>query len=373
MNKILISTVSVVFTALLVGCAKSAEPETGSLFGTIYDFETNNPVKGASVLLSPGTQTTSVGDDGHYEFINLQAGQYKITVRANGYQSNSRQVFLKNLKNNRSTNCDIAIPKVKEISGIKLSAGKLDFAEDYSALILSIYNVGNSGAVSWVISGIDVPWMTVLPRQGETAMGKSSDVKVTIDRNSISSPQSTFLIVNANGESQPIAVNVDVAMSSADNNDGTGAGKEEDYSFVSIDSCHESIIPEIIGCKRSGSAVTFTYKLTNQYKNIEDWRIYPPAVSAPTGGKSSNISDDEGNDYLYPKMTFGTAYTTGTVSLNTRFYKGTTKGTVTLSNVPETVRTIDFFIGVYAYPAQNYELKSGDDQPSVTFSGVPIY
>lgn len=370
MNKVLISTVSVVLTALLVGCAKSAEPETGSLFGTIYDFETNNPVKGASVLLSPGTQTTSVGDDGHYEFINLQAGQYKITVRANGYQSNSRQVFL---KNNRSTNCDIAIPKVKEISGIKLSAGKLDFAEDYSALILSIYNVGNSGAVSWVISGIDVPWMTVLPRQGETAMGKSSDVKVTIDRNSISSPQSTFLIVNANGESQPIAVNVDVAMSSADNNDGTGAGKEEDYSFVSIDSCHESIIPEIIGCKRSGSAVTFTYKLTNQHKNIEDWRIYPPAVSAPTGGKSSNISDDEGNNYLYPKMTFGTAYITGTVSLNTRFYKGTTKGTVTLSNVPETVRTIDFFIGVYAYPAQNYELKSGDDQPSVTFSGVPIY
>jgi DNA-binding winged helix-turn-helix (wHTH) protein len=44
------------------------------------------------VVLSPGGKTKTTGSDGRYEFQDLDAAQYTITVQKNGYQTNRKTV-----------------------------------------------------------------------------------------------------------------------------------------------------------------------------------------------------------------------------------------------------------------------------------------
>lgn len=363
-----------IFGCALTGCSGDETPGFGSIYGLVTNANSGQPVYGATVTLSPGNFSTTTGSDGRYEFVDLEPGQYKIQVQATDYQANSSQIQV-----NAGSQAigDIAITPVGEITGIQLSTSVMNFDTNYSELTFTLRNIGNTGTVSWYISGINVSWLTISPQQGETAMGKSSEIKVMIDRSNITSSQSTSFIVNAAGGSQSIVVLVSTESDGGGNEGGNEGGEgggetSEDYSSATITSCDYRVDAEIVSCKWSGSSVVFTYTLTNNgLGDVNDWRIVPPSsMSVIQGGTRSLITDSEGNEYPYPTMTFRTASTTGSKIMTTNFPEDLAcKGTVTIKNVPSTAKTISAIIGVYAYPNSQYNMSDS----KVTFKNVPIY
>lgn len=63
-----------------------------TISGTVIDLDTHDPVQSATVTLSPSGYNTYTGDDGRFEFIDLDARQYTVTVQKTGYVTNRKTV-----------------------------------------------------------------------------------------------------------------------------------------------------------------------------------------------------------------------------------------------------------------------------------------
>lgn len=60
--------------------------------GVVVDLESQSPISGVSVFLSPGGNNKMTGSDGYFEFSGLEAQQYTITVQKKGYTTNRRTI-----------------------------------------------------------------------------------------------------------------------------------------------------------------------------------------------------------------------------------------------------------------------------------------
>ncbi len=60
--------------------------------GTVIDADSTNPIEGVSVVLSPTGKNAITGTDGYFEFSNLEALQYTITVQKAGYSTNRKTI-----------------------------------------------------------------------------------------------------------------------------------------------------------------------------------------------------------------------------------------------------------------------------------------
>ena len=72
-----------VLCCVMAGCGK--ETKLGSIFGTVTDYVTGNPVSNAKVRLNPGGETTLTGSDGTYQFNDVANGNYSLSISKNGY------------------------------------------------------------------------------------------------------------------------------------------------------------------------------------------------------------------------------------------------------------------------------------------------
>lgn len=370
MKKILFSFFCMILAVSLCGCSEDETPGFGSVYGIVTDAETSQPVYGASVILSPGNLSTLTGQDGHYEFVDLEPGQYKVQVQANGYQQNVRQI---QVNAGGSATGDMSLEPISESSNLTLSSGTLDFDTGYNELTLTLTNSGNAGNVSWNVSGINVAWLTIQPAQGEIAMGKSAEIKVLIDRSQITASQSTSFIINAAGGSQSVRVLVSTQGESGGNEGGGEGGTDGgDYSSAEIISCDSRIEASIVGCERSGSAVVFTYTLKNMGLGlVNDFRIYHPEALGQNNidGSTSLFCDAEGNEYSDCIMTFRDESESGS-NITAAFPENIAcRGTVTLRNVPAGVDKINAVLSVFAYPDSEYNLAG----TTITFKNVPVY
>lgn len=291
---------------LVISCAKDEEDLTGSIYGKVTDTQSGEVLHGATVTLTPGGISRTTGDDGTYEFLNLEPGQYQVEARKVDYVTNTKSVSVVTGKNamgditltpvkkdakielgvstlnfgktNTSLSFDIfnkgtakfnwnisGLDKVdwlevnpasgaleagkscavqvsllrekltenkeltiiinadKESVSLKITAeverktskieiipSKLDFGTDESVLTFDVKNIGNSGGVSWNITGLDVDWITsITPMKGETEQGKSSAVKVALNRSKIKDHVKTSILINADGESLPLEISAD--------------------------------------------------------------------------------------------------------------------------------------------------------------------
>jgi len=187
---------------MAAGCSEDEVPTFGGVYGIVSDSETGSALRNAEVVLSPGNLSTVTGVDGHYEFKDLDAGQVKVQVSSAGYVTDSRQVTI---APGMSSQCDISLRKEVKEARLKLSSTSLDFGSEQSSLSFSIQNTGNSGTVKWQI--MDTPdWMTVSPLKGETAVGKSSAVVVTLNRALVKKDESATIRVVTDGESFPVDI-----------------------------------------------------------------------------------------------------------------------------------------------------------------------
>ena len=72
-----------ILTMLLFSFASCEEVESielGTIMGTVTDGTILEPLQGVSVTLSPTGKTITTGSDGKFEFREIEAGQYTISV-----------------------------------------------------------------------------------------------------------------------------------------------------------------------------------------------------------------------------------------------------------------------------------------------------
>lgn len=405
MKPILYSFSIILFGILaFTGCSEDEVSVFGSISGTIRDANTGNPIYNAEIMLSPGNKTTVSGSDGNFEFNNLESKQYTLNVTATGYQYNTRSV---NVIPGEDSKCDMRLVPEVTSSAVKLSTNNLNFDSSYTELTFDILNIGTSGDIVWRITDITADWITVSPMTGTTAMGKSSSIKVMVDRSSITEDSSTIFNVEAAGGSYSVMVNVKANVNEPDNGDepsnedkpgnGDGPGNEDnngnedkpgngeepgnednngdvgsvnpDYSSAEITSCDQRVLVKLIDCERLGSSVVMHYTLTNDgLGTCNDFRIM--ATSQTPSGAITYAYDDNGNSFLD-----NITVTMGNSSANWNMVSGSLPPkapvicSIVLQNVPTDTKIMNYVIGCYAYPNSLYNLT----RQNIEILNVPIY
>lgn len=106
MRKVLLCfIVTLVFTS----CSKMEYSVFSTLHGVVSDYQTGDPVSGVSVVLAPSGATKITGNDGYFEFQELTAQQYTITVQKDGYTTNRKSITAVS-----GENTEINIPITKQ-------------------------------------------------------------------------------------------------------------------------------------------------------------------------------------------------------------------------------------------------------------------
>ena len=185
----------------------------GGTYGVVRDAVSGDAIRNAAVTLSPGNYTYTTGNDGQFQFSDLEAGSYTLRCVASGYNSNSRQITVYAGEN---IPCDFQMTKQTSVASITISTNSIDFGTTSTEEVFSISNTGNAGTVSWNISKSNAPWLTVTPTSGSTAQGKSSTIILSVDRTKVTKDELTYITINAAGGSHSVAVSVKYSGGSND-------------------------------------------------------------------------------------------------------------------------------------------------------------
>jgi hypothetical protein len=92
MKKILFLSCCLLLLAAGGACSKAERNVFATLHGTVSDSENGDPIANATVSLSPGGKNSTTGTEGYFEFADLDAVQYTITVQKTGYQTNRKTI-----------------------------------------------------------------------------------------------------------------------------------------------------------------------------------------------------------------------------------------------------------------------------------------
>ena len=191
---------------LFGGCEVELPNFMGGIYGIVSDSQTGEPISNAQVMLSPGNRTTVTGNDGHFEFKDLEPMQYKLQVSANGYNTNSKQITV---MAGYQVSGDMVLTATKKETSAQLSNDNFNFGSTITEQVLTIKNTGNNGTISWEITEVDVAWLKVSPLSGTIAEGKEVAVKLVVDHNKLATDEaSTTFMVNAAEGSQSVRVSI---------------------------------------------------------------------------------------------------------------------------------------------------------------------
>lgn len=91
---ILIAVMTLAFVTTSCNKKKNETNYYGTISGTVIENDTGDPVAMATVTLTPSGKNTYTGSDGHFEFIDLDASQYTMTVQKTGYVTNRKTVTI---------------------------------------------------------------------------------------------------------------------------------------------------------------------------------------------------------------------------------------------------------------------------------------
>ena len=76
---------------LMTSCTK--EKAVGKIQGKVTNATTNEPIQGVTISLTPNDLSAETDSEGHYEFINLEVGQYTVKGAKEGFETFLLQFF----------------------------------------------------------------------------------------------------------------------------------------------------------------------------------------------------------------------------------------------------------------------------------------
>jgi hypothetical protein len=197
---------------LLCGCTKKeAEPEElpGSIYGVITDKATGEPVQSAGVQLSPSGTKTVTGSEGQYEFTELKAGAYSISVTKTGYTDLvDYKITVAAGKTNKG---DVQIEKrpaaLRVIDANAHDIDTLAFGAEQNVVTrtFSIFNDSPERLKWWIDE--ECEWITDVSSSisgksaDELIAGRQEPIKITIDRSLLKKGLQFYIlnIVSDNG------------------------------------------------------------------------------------------------------------------------------------------------------------------------------
>lgn len=162
---------------LLLACAKDEVDTMGDIHGIVSD-ESGIPIQVASVTLTPTGKTTTTGDDGRFEFNDLEPQQYTVSVTKVDYASNSKTLTIRAGETSKG---DLIL--VKGLPQLKVNVTELVFGDAEDILSFEITNAG-LGLLEWQIKE-EAKWISVEPTHGKTSK-EISTVSVKINRTGLS-------------------------------------------------------------------------------------------------------------------------------------------------------------------------------------------
>lgn len=206
MKKIIALTLMIVTVAIQwQGCTKPEE--TGTIYGTVTDFDTGEPVKNANVTLIPSGETTLTGSDGTYMFQDLKKGDYSLSLSKAGYKDLVDD-YLIQLAAGKSVRRDVQM-KIKSLRITDMNGediNELDFGSEGDD-VSRIFNIFNDSGetISWEII-TTANWIES-PETGTSGTlqpGGTKGIVVVIDRNKLQQGDNTTTmhITSNNGNQQ---------------------------------------------------------------------------------------------------------------------------------------------------------------------------
>ena len=209
MKKNLILALFAIVAILIFGCRK--EEETGSIYGTVTDYATGEPVKNVNVTLRPTGETTLTGSDGSYTFQELNPGNYSLAFSKAEY-ADLEDDYTIELAAGKSVSRDvqmrrkIASLEINDMQGNHLDT--LDFGEEESVTVKT-FNLFNTGTeVLNCSSNYECEWITnVSGLESPIQPGETKPVTVRIDRVAlVDGVNITFLYITSGNGSNEVVV-----------------------------------------------------------------------------------------------------------------------------------------------------------------------
>ena len=206
MRKLIYSLSIILFATLLwQGCENDDLP--GSIYGTVVDKATGEPIKSAGVELSPGGLKTVTGSEGQFEFTQLTPGNYTLLITKTGYVDFATSTV--NVLSNEIAKCDVQIeklpPALKVVNDSRQEISELDFGSsvDDVARSFSLFNDGEESLEWQIVATAD--WVkSISKEEGVLSAGATQALIVTIDRKLLKSGKNTTTvhITSNNGSKQ---------------------------------------------------------------------------------------------------------------------------------------------------------------------------
>ena len=209
MKKIIYLLVGIVlFGGLYYSCAPEELP--GSIYGTVVDKATGEPIKSAGVELSPSGLKTVTGSEGQFEFTELDPGKYTLIITKTGYVNGVSGTI--EVKPGQQAKGDVQIeklpPALKVVDDNRQEISTLDFgsAEDDVARSFSIFNDGTE-SLEWDLTAT-ADWIkSVSKTSGTLSAGATQSLIITIDRVKLSSGENkTTVHITSNRGSKQLVV-----------------------------------------------------------------------------------------------------------------------------------------------------------------------
>jgi len=173
------TTLSLILTFLLVLLFSNLNAQTtGKIAGMVSDGSNNEPLAGANVIIEGGNLGASVGLDGSFYIINIQPGNYVVSVQMIGYET--VQVENVQVSVNRTSYLDLTLnPAIMEGEVIVVQASKISTKKDQTSSMrtvsseqLDILPIENLGGVVAMQAGVV---------NGHFRGGRSNEVSYMID------------------------------------------------------------------------------------------------------------------------------------------------------------------------------------------------
>ena len=222
MKKIIYLFVGIIlFGGLYYSCVPEELP--GSIYGTVVDKATGEPIKSAGVELSPSGLKTVTGSEGQFEFTELDPGKYTLIITKTGYMDGVSHTI--EVKPGQQAKGDVQIeklpPALKVVDDNREEISILDFgsAEDDVARSFSVFNDGTE-TLEWELTAT-ADWIkSVSKTTGTLSAGATQAIIITIDRAKLSSGENKTtvhitsnsgnkqLVVTATNAYQPATLNV---------------------------------------------------------------------------------------------------------------------------------------------------------------------
>lgn len=209
MRKLIFSLSIILFAALLwQGCEKDDLP--GSIYGTVVDKATGEPIKSAGVELSPGGLKTVTGSEGQFEFTQLNPGSYTLLVTKTGYIDFASNTIV--VESAQTTKGDVQIeklpPALKVVNDNRKEISELDFGSsvDDVARSFSLFNDGEE-SLEWQIT-TTAEWIkSVSKTEGVLSAGATQSLIVTLDRAKLKSGKNTTTLhISSNNGAKQLTI-----------------------------------------------------------------------------------------------------------------------------------------------------------------------